>query len=102
MTGRAIVRAPDGQAITWVIDGTLIRVADLKRDYQVAGNQVFPVYRAMGLTDSEINAALAFHFPPVRGTTLDVRLIDLVINCECGEHTHAVRAGTSAEPIECI
>jgi hypothetical protein len=105
MTGRAIVRAPDGQAITWVIDGTLIRVADLKRDYQSAGSQVFPVYRAMGLTDSEINAALTFHFPPVRDTTLDVRRTNRMrlwanlaratshSSCRCGERRPAAWPG---------
>jgi hypothetical protein len=102
LTSRAIVRAQDTRAGMWVIEGTLIRVADLKRDFQVAGNQVFPVYRAMGLTDAEINAGLAFDFPPIRGTTLNVRLIDLVIDCECGEHTQAVRSGAGNDPVECI
>ena len=103
MPPRPIVRDLDVYHGQWRIDGTLIFVADLQRDHQRHGDAVRGPYRAMGITDDEIDAALAFTFPPVLAEPLvEPHFVSLTLHCVCGVRRQAMVAWPTLETDQCI
>lgn len=82
---REIVRDPGVCDGRWRIDGTLIFVADLQRDYRRQQNGMRAPYKGMGLSDGEIDTALAFAFPAVVARELRLETAGIKTRCECGE-----------------
>jgi hypothetical protein len=83
---RAIVRDSAGGTTRWHFAGTPIFVDALVSDFDNATEvaTVRAAYRAMGLSDGEIDAALGFEFPPVRPVVAVPAAIALTLQCECG------------------
>ena len=102
LTRRPITQSSAGPDSQWVIEGTLIRIADIQRDVAANGGHAKHVYRAMGLTSAEIAAALAFKFPAIRQMRLETSLVDVTIHCECGDHTRVIASETDNVEITCI
>src|SRR5690349_1123003 len=90
MTAREIVRDLTLHNGRWHFAGTLIYVDALVKDYRRAGEAIRPGYRAMGLTDAEIDAAIAFPFPAVNGPELAADAVVLQVRCACGMRYHAI------------
>jgi len=99
---REIVRDPDIFDGRWRIDGTLVFVADLQRDFLLKQNEIRDPYKGMGLTDDEINAALIFMFPAVVKRELDVTVAGIKARCECGERRRTHIASPEFETDACI
>ena len=85
MAEREIVRDPDVCDGRWRIDGTLIFVADVQRDFSKQRDAMRAPYKSMGLSDPEIDSALAFAFPAVVERELQVEAAGIRTRCECGE-----------------
>ena len=92
MTRRAIVRDSAGGTTRWRFAGTPIFIDALVTDFANATDvtTVRAAYRAMGLSDSEIDNGLQFAFPPVRPVVAVPDAIALTLHCECGITRQAV------------
>jgi uncharacterized protein (DUF433 family) len=86
MIARPIVRDPDVLGGRWHFADTLIYIDTLVADFQNSPSPqtVRAAYRAMGLTDVEIDQALAFTFPAVEPTVVEPEAVAFTIHCECG------------------
>ena len=102
MVKRSIVRDIDVLTPGWRIEGTLIFVDQIHRDFRVRGEAVRPRYRQLGLTDEEIDAALAFRFPEVKEAQVEVELAAVRIQCVCGERRRTVITAPTYETDLCI
>jgi len=101
MPPRPIVRDPDVYDGRWHIDGTLIFVPDVQADYRSRGEAMRASYRRMGLSDPEIDAALAFTFPPVvDAPSIEVKFVSVIVRCVCGQRRQAM-AGPDMETDVC-
>ena len=92
MTSRAIVRDAAGGYPRWHFAGTPIYIDALVSDFNNAADvtTVRAAYRAMGLSDAEIDAGLGFAFPAVRPVSAIPEAIALTVQCECGLTRRAV------------
>jgi hypothetical protein len=95
MTSRPIVRDPNILNGEWRFDGTLIAIRNLRRDIDRGGERARDAYRAMGLSDAEIEAGLAFEFPVIEDPAVEVPFMVVTIRCACGVR----RKTTVAAPI---
>ena len=68
MTAREIVRHPEILDGRWHFESTSIAVADVVRDYKASDTKLAGSYRFAGLSDQEVQVALLFAFPAVRGS----------------------------------
>lgn len=94
MADRQIVRDPDIYDGRWHIDGTLIFISDVQADYRSRGEAMRAPYQRMGLSDVELDSALAFTFPPVIDTpSIKIDFISLIVRCVCGARRRAVASG---------
>lgn len=86
----------------YLISGTSIFVAQLQRDFNENGDLSRAPYQGMGLTDDEIDQALAFTFPPARAPHIDPVLVAFDIVCACGEPRHTIVTPPTFETDACI
>ena len=87
MTSREIVRHPEILDGRWHFDGTSIAVAAVRIDHALDGAEHDGSYRFMSLTNDEIENALAFDFPAIRISKMDMLYGSVLMHCECGEDT---------------
>lgn len=84
MPSRPIARDPAVGDSPWCIEGTQIAVMQLQQDVRQRGDAARAAYRLMGLTDEELDAALAFRFPSIGVGVIEPEIIGLAVQCECG------------------
>ena len=102
MQARPIVRDPDVYEGRWRIADTLVFVSDIQADHRRSGDAIRPPYHALGISDAEIEAALAFTFPPVlEAPSIEVRYIGLTVHCVCGVKRQATAVGPELETDVC-
>jgi uncharacterized protein (DUF433 family) len=99
---RAIVRDDDVLSGRWRFEGTTIPIAAIRSDLRYGRAATKAQYRFMHLTDDEIDAALAFEYPAVRPSSLDVEYASVVMQCVCGEDTPMTSLTPRTEIVECI
>jgi uncharacterized protein (DUF433 family) len=99
---RAIIRDDEVLSGRWRFEGTTIPIATIRSDFRYGRAATKAQYRFMHLTDEEIDAALAFEYPVVRPSTLDVEYASVILQCVCGEDTPMTSLTPRAEHIECI
>ena len=99
---RAIIRDDDVLSGRWRFEGTTIPIAAIRSDLRFGRVATKAQYRFMHLTDEEIDAALAFDYPVVRPSTLDVEYASVIMQCICGEDTPMTSLIPRAELIECV
>ena len=102
MNARPIVRDSDILDGKWRFDGTLISVMDLRRDFEAGGESVRDSYRAMGLTDAEIDNAFAFDSSATDTVQVQAPFVRVLIRCVCGYRRHAVAAPPDYETTPCV
>ena len=86
MPARAIVFDPAYRGGRYRFDGLVIAIADLRCDFRHSGERARPGYRQLGLTDAEIDAALAFSFPAVvEPQIVKIEFVVATLRCVCGE-----------------
>jgi uncharacterized protein (DUF433 family) len=71
----------------WHFQGTSIPIADVRNDFRSSSPAEQRDYAFPSLSHQEIQEALSFDFPVVRGTEVDVLYASVVVHCECGEDT---------------
>ncbi|HET7056643.1 MAG TPA: hypothetical protein VFI12_09275, partial [Thermomicrobiales bacterium] len=86
----------------WRFEGTTIPIAAIRSDLRYGRTATKAQYRFMDLTDDEIDAALAFEYPAVRPSSLDVEYASVIVQCVCGEDTSVTSLAPRAEVVECI
>jgi uncharacterized protein (DUF433 family) len=101
MTPRAIIRDPDILDGRWHFAGTSIAVADVVRDHEAAPTGVVETYRFAGLTGAEVQVALLFAFPAVRGVGVSLEYGSVRVDCVCGEHTQKTGVWPLIAEVEC-
>lgn len=101
MTMREIVRDPNILSGRWRFDGTSIAVADVRLDADASREAATARYRFAGLTDDEITSAMAFVFPDVRTTQVNLEYAAVVVNCACGEDTYKSGLTAMRTIVEC-
>jgi hypothetical protein len=84
MTIRPIVRDHDILNGEWRFDGTLIAIPNLRSDIKRGGKRARDAYRAMGLSDADIDAGLAFEFPVIGDPAVEVPFMVVTVRCACG------------------
>src|SRR5687768_11892825 len=103
MDNRAVVHAADiASTKLWRFQGTNILVSDVKRDYLDGQERVRDGYHALGLTDAEIDGALAFELPPVTGVEIAPNIVGFEVQGVCGERRRIVANSPPWEPDHCI
>lgn len=102
MVSREIVRHPDILAGQWRFDGTLIAIRDLRHDFRDRPDSARAAYLSMGLTHAEIDAALAFDFPPIGDLLVEPKFVELALQCVCGEHREVTLHPPAFETTPCI
>ena len=86
----------------WRLAGTNFAIAEIKADYQATHAAANGSYRYMDVTAEELAAVLAFPFPGIRETSVELTQGVFVISCECGEDTPAAVSDLVTEPVSCI
>ena len=83
---RPQIRDPEFVNGRWRFKGTLIYIDALVTDFQGAFDlmTVRAAYRAMGLSDAEIDAGLSFSFPETRSAAVSVKSMAVTLECVCG------------------
>jgi uncharacterized protein (DUF433 family) len=99
---RAIVRDEEVLSGRWRFEGTTIPIAAIRSDLRYGRAATKAQYRFMHLTDDEISAALAFEYPAVRPSGLDVEYASVIMQCVCGEDTPLTSLTPRSELVECI
>lgn len=102
MTPRPIVRDPSIFKGRWRIEGTLLFVADIRRDHLANEAGVREAYRKAGLTAEELDAVLAFNFPAIREVRVEPEFVAAMVHCECGESTRFPVVAPTFETPPCI
>jgi uncharacterized protein (DUF433 family) len=102
MSIRSIVRHPAVLGGRWCFADTSIAVAEVRMDYLSVKGRNPKRYRYFGLSSEEIAAALAFEFPVIRETSIQLLYAGLVIGWECGEDTPGTVVGSNPTDISCI
>jgi hypothetical protein len=101
MTALQIVRDLTLHDGRWHFAGTLIFIDALVQDHRRQGEAIRPGYRAMGLSDEEIEAAITFPFPAVNGREMMAEAIVLDVRCECGIRRKTVVSPPAYETDAC-
>jgi hypothetical protein len=83
---RPQIREPEFVNGRWRFKGTFIYIDALVADFQRAYDllTVRAAYRAMGLSDAEVDAGLAFSFPETRSAAVSALSMALSLECVCG------------------
>ena len=83
---RPQIRDPEFVNGRWRFKGTFIYIDALGTDFQRAHDMltVRAAYRAMGLSDAEIDSGLAFSFPETREPAVAVKSMAVTLECVCG------------------
>ena len=102
MTSRPIVRHPSILDGEWRFDGTLIAIRNLRRDIERGGPRARTAYRSMGLSDAEIEAALAFDFPVIEQPAVEAPFLAVAIRCACGVHRQTTVSAPTYETDLCV
>lgn len=102
MTARAIVRDPEVLDGRWRFAGTSISIAAIRADYLATQEELGDQYRFAGLTDEDIQAALAFDFPEIRDVQIQMEYAAITVSCSCGEDMHSAATWPVAQTIECL
>jgi hypothetical protein len=84
MTTRDIVRDDASAGGRWHFAGTGIFIADIRRDAAANQTGARSAYGAMGVTDDEFDAALAFVFPALQPARVTATVHAARIHCSCG------------------
>jgi uncharacterized protein (DUF433 family) len=103
VSARAIVRDPDILDGRWHFEGTSTAVANVRTDYDAEPTGAGQSYRFAGLSDEEIEAALAFGFPAVNDVAVAVALEygSVTVACVCAEHTRKTGVWPLVAEVEC-
>jgi uncharacterized protein (DUF433 family) len=96
---KRIVRQPGVLGGRWHFEGTQLAVADVRADHAAYASQDGP-YHFAGLSQADVEAALAFEFPSTRDTAVQVEYMAVTVHCTCGEDTHKAMIGPS-HSVEC-
>jgi uncharacterized protein (DUF433 family) len=102
MTIRPIIREHDILNGEWRFHGTLIAVRNLRSDIERGGKHARDAYRAMGLSDADIDAGLAFEFPVIEDPGVEVPFMVVTIRCVCGERRKATVTAPMYETDLCV
>ena len=102
MTPRPIVRDPAIFKGRWRIEGTLLFVADIRRDHYANEAGVREAYLKAGLTAEELDAVLTFEFPAIRDVRVEPEFVAAMVHCECGESTRFPVVAPTFETPACI
>jgi uncharacterized protein (DUF433 family) len=100
MTAREIVHDPNVMGGRWHFSGTGVAIAAVRQDHKSLSERDGS-YRYMNLTDEEIARALAFDFPAVRSSELDVQYASVTMHCVCGEDTPHATTWPGEIQVEC-
>lgn len=102
MTARAIVRDPEILGGRWRFEGTSIAIASIRADFLATRAELDEQYYFAGLTDEDIEAALAFDFPEIRDVRIQMEYAAVTVSCTCGEDIHHAGAWPVVEVIDCL
>ena len=102
MSSRTIVRDPAVLHGRWHLAGTLLPIAAIRDDFARGHADSLDSYHFAGLSREEIAAALAFAFPALRETTIEVGPTSVVICCACGERTPVHSARDVETEVLCV
>ena len=102
MADRFIVFDPTAAVGTWIFSGTLLSVREVRRDLMRDPDRARIAYRSLGLSNGDLDAALAFAFPPVQDVTVVVHGIPVETHCVCGERRQAIAWPPAMELDPCI
>ena len=102
---RRIVRCDSILSGRWHLEGTTIPIAVIRADAQFGRAELLRQYKFMRLTNAEIDAIVAFAFPPLDEVAIDLSLSSLTLRCVCGEEaygTAVIVSGRRSHAIACI
>ena len=102
MAPRAIVRDPEILGGRWRFEGTSIPIAAIRADYLASRDELRQTYEFAGLTDEDIEAALTFEFPDIRGVEVLMEYAAITVNCSCGEDTPHSATWPLNETVTCL
>ena len=91
MTPRAIVRDPEVLSGRWRLAGTLVPIADIRRQASIGEEKLKVRFEAIELSSEEIALVMAFEFPVLRDPAVSVHTTTMTIYCPCGEATDVPR-----------
>ena len=91
MSSRAIVRDPEVLSGRWRLAGTMVPIADIRRQAGIGQEKLKVRFDAIDLTGEEIEAVMAFEFPVLRDPAVSVHTSTMTIYCPCGESTDIPR-----------
>ena len=89
---REIARDPTVLDGRWHFAGTQIPIANVRTDYHHSTPDEQAAYRFPNLSGEEVDAALAFEFPAIRSTEVEIQYASVIVSCECGEATSQATA----------
>src|SRR5688500_3640223 len=101
MAPRAIVRDPEVLGGRWRLAGTLVPIADVRRQAGIGTEKLKQRFGAIDLTDQEIDAIMAFEFPALRDPAVSVHTTTMTVYCPCGEATDIPRGETVKSDCVC-
>jgi uncharacterized protein (DUF433 family) len=98
---REIVRDPTVLDGRWHFAGTEIPIANVRSDYTHCPPDEQADYHFPNLSAEEVAAALAFAFPAIRSTEVEIQYASVAVHCECGETTAQATAWPSII-VDCV
>ena len=101
-TLRAIVRDAAVLCGRWCLEGTTLAIAEIRADYHSIPDRLPGSYKYLDVTPAELEAILAFPFPALRPTQVNLLYGAFQVACECGEDTPAALTDISTHPVHCI
>jgi hypothetical protein len=101
-TLRAIVRDAAVLCGRWCLEGTTLAIAEIRADYHSIPDRLPGSYKYLDVTPAELEAILAFPFPALRPTQVNLLYGAFQVECECGEDTPAALTDIHDRPVRCI
>lgn len=77
-------------------------IADVRNDFYLGHDGPIETYSFAGLSAADIAAVMAFDFPALRDSTVELRAASVVVHCACGEATEQFSGGWPETEVDCV
>ena len=77
-------------------------IADIRNDFYLGPDGPVETYRFAGLSPEDLAMVMAFDFPALRDSSVELRPASVVVHCACGEATEQASGGWPETEVDCV